>query len=93
MWQSLTSGRKLIVPIDYFEIDFVTREVVVFYDKTSFKLLENLPLYIKLNYQMSIFKVTHFKQELDSIHLEFPKIMKTLDSGISLEVDSPMSLS
>jgi hypothetical protein len=93
MWQSLSSGRKFVVPIDYLEIDFVTREIAVFYDKNSFKLFKEIPLYIKLHYQTSVFKVIHFSEELDSIHLQFPKIIKTLEATSSPVQDSYLSLS
>lgn len=68
---------KSIIPIHHFEIDFVAREVVIFFDTQRYKLEKDLPLYIKLDYRTSVFKVTDYKETKSSIHFAFPKEIKT----------------
>lgn len=78
LWQS-HGQQKTVVPIHHFEIDFVTREVVVFFDSNFFQLDPNLTLYVKLDYRTSVFKVSSFRQMQNSLHFSFPKEMKTLE--------------
>lgn len=78
LWQSHAMG-KTVIPIHHFEIDFVSREVVIFFDSQRHKLERELPLYIKLDYRTSVFKVTEYKEAKNSIHFAFPKEIKTLE--------------
>lgn len=78
LWQS-HALRKNIVPIHHFEIDFVAREVVVYFDSSQYALQDELPLYVKLDYKTSVFKISDFRQAQNSIHFAFPKEVKTLE--------------
>lgn len=78
LWQSY-GQKKQIVPISHFEIDFVFREVVAYFDTTNFKLDTSLPLYAKLNYRQGIFKSAEFRQAADCIHFPFPNEIKTVE--------------
>lgn len=78
LWQSHALA-KSIVPIHHFEIDFVSREVVVFFDSLSYRLDKELPLYVKLDYRTSVFKITEFNESQNSVHFVFPKELKTLE--------------
>jgi hypothetical protein len=78
LWQ--TQGQsKTIVPAHYIEIDFVGREVVMTYDANQFKLSENLPLYVRLDYRTSVFKVDNFRQSQNTVMFPIPELMKTLE--------------
>jgi hypothetical protein len=76
LWQTSSQGR-IIIPIHHFEIDFVTREVVVYFDNKLFEVDYNTALYVKLDYHTSVFKVTDFRRGPTSIHFSFPKEIKT----------------
>lgn len=76
LWQSHALGRN-IIPVQHFEIDFVAREVVVSIDPQRFKLASELPLYVKLDYRTSVFKVMDFRQNQSTIHFPFPTEVKT----------------
>lgn len=76
VWQSL-NGSKNIIPVHHVEIDFVSREVVIYFDSTKTKPETGSPLYVKLDYRMSVFKVTEFKQGQGSVSFPFPKEIKT----------------
>lgn len=78
LWQTHSMGRT-IIPISHFEIDFVGREVVMVFDPRRFKLDPELPLYVKLDYHSSVFKVMDFRQIGDAIHFTFPEELKTLE--------------
>lgn len=78
LWQSHALG-KTIVPIHHFEIDFVAREVVITFDASRFSLDKNLPLYVKLDYRTSVFKVTSYREARNQLHFQFPKEVKTLE--------------
>jgi hypothetical protein len=78
LWQSHAMGRN-IIGIHHCEIDFVAREVVVYLDSKRFTLDVELPLYIKLDYRTSVFKVTNFRQNQNSVHFAFPEEIKTLE--------------
>lgn len=77
LWQTHALG-KSIIPIHHFEIDFVTREVVVYFDDSRFGVEKDLTLYVKLDYRTSVFKVTEFRKGKNSVHFTFPKEVKTL---------------
>lgn len=78
LWQSHSMGRT-VVPVAHFEIDFVGREVVVIIDPRRFKLDQELPLYVKLDYHGSVFKIMDFRQIGDAVHFTFPEEVKTLE--------------
>lgn len=76
LWQSHAIGRT-IIPIHHFEIDFVTREVVVYFDTQKYLLDTQLPLYVKLDYHTSVFKVTDYRTTIESVQFSFPVEVKT----------------
>lgn len=78
LWQSHALGRN-VIGIHHFEIDFVTREVVVYFDNQRFQLEDGLALYVKLDYRTSVFKVTNFRHSLNAVHFAFPSEIKTLE--------------
>jgi hypothetical protein len=78
LWQSHALGRN-VISIHHFEIDFVTREVVVYFDNQRFQLEDGLSLYVKLDYRTSVFKVTSFRHSLNAVHFAFPAEIKTLE--------------
>src|SRR5262245_43636469 len=75
IWQPLATGKN-IVPIHHFEIDFVTREVVIYFDTRRYKLEKEIPLYVKLDYRTSVFKVTDFREGANCVQFSFPKEVK-----------------
>lgn len=81
LWQTHALGRN-IIPIAHFEIDFVAREVVIYFDPRRYKLEMELPLYVKLDYRTSVFKVMDYRQTTNSIHFAFPAEIKTLELRI-----------
>lgn len=78
LWQAHALGKN-VIPVHHFEIDFVTREVVVFFDKLRYQIDHELPLFVKLDYRTSVFKVTDYDERHNSIHFAFPKEIKTLE--------------
>ncbi len=76
MWQTHAVGRS-VVPILNLEIDFVNREVVLTFDTKRFILDPQLPLYVKLGYRSTVFKVIEYRQGQKSIHFAFPEEIKT----------------
>lgn len=78
IWQSSSAGKN-IIPIHHFEIDFVAREVVIYFDALKFTLDKSLTLYVKLDYHTSVFKVADFREGQNSLHFAFPQEIKTLE--------------
>ena len=78
LWQSHVGGKN-IIPIHQIEIDFVSRDLVAIFDSKQFKLDAHLPIYVKLDYRSSVFKVTEFREIFNSLHFSFPKEMKTME--------------
>ncbi len=78
LWQSHALGKN-IIPLSHFEIDFVAREIVVHFGLERFKVDPELPLYIKLDYRTTVFKVEDYKVVRNSIHFPFPAEIKTLE--------------
>lgn len=76
LWQSHPYG-KSIVPIQHFEIDFVSREVVIYFNPDTYSIDVNLPLYLKLDYRTSVFKVTEYRLGTNTLHFGFPEEIKT----------------
>lgn len=78
LWQSMAVGKN-IVKIHHFEIDFVTRGLMISYDGTRSKVDPNLPLYVKLDYRSSIFKITEFQVGTNVIACQLPTEIKALE--------------
>jgi hypothetical protein len=76
LWQSQHLGKN-VINLHHFEIDFVSREVVVSYDAGRFKIDQELPLYVKLDYRSSVFKVSQYRIRPNTIHFSFPVEVKT----------------
>ncbi|MFP5384667.1 MAG: hypothetical protein ACLGHN_01215 [Bacteriovoracia bacterium] len=79
LWQTDSEGNRNIIPIHHFEIDFVAREVVIYFDSEKFQIRKDLSLYVKLDYKTSVFKVSDFRVGQNSIHFAFPYLIKTLE--------------
>lgn len=75
LWQSL-DGKKNIIHLSHFEIDFVGREVVVHYDQTRYKLSEKSPLYMKLEHRGAVFKIASFYIAQNSLRFVLPDLIK-----------------
>lgn len=78
VWQSSSKGKNVIDILQY-EIDFVAREVVVYFDPNRSQVDSSLPLFVKLEYRTSIFKITDFRLGMNSLHFAFPKEIKTVE--------------
>ncbi len=78
LWQAHALG-KSVVAIHHFEIDFVEREVVLFLDHHRNRIDPELPVYVKLDYRSSVFKVSTYRQGTNSVHFPFPQELKTLE--------------
>jgi hypothetical protein len=78
LWQSLPVGKN-IVKIHHFEIDFVSRGLVIYFDGNSSKVEPKLPLFVKLDYRSSIFKITDFKVSQNTISCLLPTEIKALE--------------
>lgn len=76
LWQAHALG-KTVIPIQHLEIDFVSREVVISFDSHRFQVDEELPLYVKLDYRTTVFKIMNFRQSPSSVHFSFPNMIKT----------------
>lgn len=76
IWQSHAIGRNVIL-VHHFEIDFVSREVVIYFDGRRYQIDKDLPLYVKVDYRTSVFKVSEFRQGLNSLHFALPTELKT----------------
>lgn len=76
IWQSHSAG-KTIVPVQFMEIDFITRELVANVGSQHPPLDPGLPLYVKLSYRTSVFKITTYSQSHDSVFFSFPELIKT----------------
>lgn len=78
LWQSLPVGKN-VVKIHHFEIDFVSRGIQIYYDGTRYKLDLKLPLYARLDYRSSIFKISEFKLGHNTISCLLPTEIKALE--------------
>jgi hypothetical protein len=78
LWQPI-GDQKNVIPIHHYEIDFVSREVVVYFDRSMYSYVSEAPLYVKLDYRTSIFKVLEVRKTIDSLSFSFPRGMKTLE--------------
>lgn len=82
IWQSFPQGKN-VIPVHHFEIDFVAREVVVLYDSSKYEVDPNRNLYIKLDYRTSVFKVSSFRLEANTLHFSFPEEIKTQELRVN----------
>jgi hypothetical protein len=78
LWQTHAHGRN-IIPIHHFEIDFVAREVVVHFDDKDHVIDAALPLYVKVEYRTTVFKVDRYRFNQNVVHFSFPTKVKTLE--------------
>jgi hypothetical protein len=78
LWQSHGQG-KTVIPIQHFEIDFVGREVVVTFNPRRHTVDRKLPLYVKLEYRTTVFKVGEFREEAAVLSFSLPRELKTLE--------------
>lgn len=76
LWQSHALS-KTVIPVQYIEIDFITREVLINFNSEHHSIDMELPLYVKLGYRTSVFKVTEFRQNQNSLNFSFPELVKT----------------
>lgn len=76
LWQSHVMG-KTIIPIQYIEIDFISREVMVTFSQEHYRLDPELPIYAKLEYRTSVFKISDYRQSQGILHFSFPELVKT----------------
>jgi hypothetical protein len=76
LWQSHALG-KTVIPIQYLEIDFIAREVLVNFNAEHYRLDPDLPIYVKLDYRTSVFKVTEYRHGQSHLHFSFPELIKT----------------
>ncbi len=78
LWQSLPVGKNVVM-IKHFEINFVERGLQIFYDTDKYKIHPQIPIFTKLSYNSSIFKVSHYHLSKDTIAMQLPTQMKTLE--------------
>ncbi len=78
LWQSLSVGKN-IVKIHHFEIDFVSRGLQIFFDGTKSRIDPKLPLFVKLDYRSSIFKITDFQVLNNVVTSLLPTEIKALE--------------
>jgi hypothetical protein len=79
LWQSHPHG-KHIIPVQFLEIDFIAREVLINFDEDQYQIDPSLPLYIKLGYRMTVFKIVQFRQNQNALNFSFPELVKTQES-------------
>jgi hypothetical protein len=77
LWQNINE-KKIILSILRMEIDFISREVVVEFEQTK-KIYEDCPIFVKLDFKQSIFKVTEFIIKKNVLHFTFPSHLKALE--------------
>lgn len=78
LWQTHGLGKN-VISIHRFEIDFVSREVVFYFDQQRFQVDKELPLYVKLDYRGSVFKISDYRFITDAISFPFPVEIKTME--------------
>ncbi len=78
LWQSLSVGKN-IVRIHHFEIDFVARGLQIYFDGTKSKIDPKLPLFVKLDYRSSIFKISDFQISHNVVSSLLPTEIKALE--------------
>ncbi len=88
LWQKL-GGERVILTISHLEINFSSRDVVI-YCEDGFQLIQaKEPLYVKLYYHATVFKVSDYRICGQEMTFEIPKEVRTpeLRSGPRLEFD------
>lgn len=78
LWQS-DSFSKNVVKIHQFEIDFVARGVVMYFDGEPANVNSELPIFVKLEYRETVFKILDFKVSGNVVTFSIPKDLKTLE--------------
>lgn len=78
LWQSLVVGKN-IVKIHHFEIDFVSRGLQIYFDGATSRIDLKLPLYVKLDYRSSVFKIKDFQVSHNCISCQLPTEIKALE--------------
>lgn len=78
LWQSLSVGKN-VVKIHHFEIDFVSRGLVIYFDGTKSRVDPKLPIFVKLDYRSSIFKISEFQVSSNTITSLLPTEIKALE--------------
>jgi len=76
LWQSHALG-KTVIPAQYIEIDFIAREVLVSFSSEHHHIDPELPVYVKLGYRTSVFKVSEYRQGQNTLRFSFPDLIKT----------------
>lgn len=75
LWQNI-NGKRRVLAVNHLEIDFVSREVVVYLDQPQ-EVDANHPLYFKLACNDTIFKHDQYLVQQDSLSFKFPNTLKT----------------
>jgi hypothetical protein len=88
IWQNI-GGKRVIIPIENLEIDFMARDLVVSSGEDLTHLSSEYPLYVKLDYHSTVFKVLNYQVSPHLITFEIPKEMKTPE----LRTDSRSAIS
>ncbi len=78
IWQTVDGERNLI-HIDQMEIDFVGRDVALKLVFSSEAVQVQQPVYVKLHYRSSVFKINHFQLTGQTLQFAFPEDIKTLE--------------
>jgi hypothetical protein len=76
LWQS-NNGNRLVVPVQFLEIDFIAREVIIIFETEKYPLNLNLPFYVNLAHSKSAFKISEVRQSHQgALHFPFPDLIK-----------------
>lgn len=75
LWQNIDGSRKVLA-VTHLEIDFVSREVVVYLDQPQLVDSKH-PLYFKLACNDTIFKHDQYLVQPDCLSFKFPQTLKT----------------
>ena len=76
LWQS-NNGNRLVVPVQFLEIDFIAREVIIIFENEKYPLNLKLPLYVNLAHSKSAFKISDIRQSPQgALHFPFPDLIK-----------------
>jgi len=90
IWQNI-DGKRVIIPIENLEIDFMARDLVISSGVDLTHLSTECPLYIKLDYHATVFKVQHYQVSAQAITFEIPKEVKTPELRGDLRTTIPAS--
>jgi hypothetical protein len=78
IWQTI-DGVRNVIKIDQMEIDFVGRDVVLKLGASKKAIWAEGPVYVKLDYRSSVFKIATFNQINQTLQFAFPEEIKTLE--------------